>query len=494
MKKPKRPDSDPNNTEFHSSPAFSGSGAYWFWELDTQGETNIYQFSPAIEQITGFEAGYFTSGLKHWLGVVYPEDRQIVFDFLSKLMREESEGSLEYRIMRPDGLLRWVSDCAVSIRLPDNGMRLDGSVSDITERKQAEEMLKRSNMQLGVWINELQQRKSKVELMESISKALQACARLEEVKEVVVKYAGEVFPNQAGALYLFDAVSNNLQQEISWNNFEAENQFSADSCFAWQDSLAHISPGSGNQFVCEHDRSLLKEDLLYLCAPLLAQGERVGVLYLRRAINDFEGKEAYDSVEFWKSLAMMVAERLAFVVLNLKLRQDLLEQSVHDPLTGLFTSRYFEEALQGEIRRALRYRRSLGLMLIEVDRLDEIDSSLGQAAINVILQTFGKFISSQIRSSDVACYYGGNKFAVLLAEASLDDSYRRAEVFRMSGENQRIIFNGRWLKTITLSIGVSAFPQHGDTPEDVLKAAQDALNMAINKGRNFAVMANGKAA
>ncbi|MCE1252961.1 MAG: diguanylate cyclase [Anaerolineae bacterium] len=488
MKKSKRPDSTAANTP--SQPA-SSAGAYWFCELDDAGETTVYQFSPAIEQITGFKADYFSDGFKQWLGVVYPEDRQRVFDFLSKLMRTQGEGSLEFRIMRPDGILRWVLDCATSIRLPDNSMRLDGSVSDITERKQAEDMLRQSNMQLGIWINELQQRKNKMELLENIGKALQSCARLEDVKDVLVKYTAEVFPDQPGALYLYDSVSDRLKREVAWNLYEGDIDFPANFCLAWRDSQAHISPGSGSQYACKHDRTSLKENQLYLCAPLVAQGERIGVLYLRRPINDFEGKEAYDSVEFWKSLVMMVVDRLAFVILNLKLRHDLLNQSLRDPLTGLFTRRYFEEALQGELRRAQRHQRSVGVMLMQMDRLDDISETMGTAAVNVALQSFGKFVSSQVRSSDVPCRFTENEFAVLLAEASLEDAFHRAEVLRMSGENQRIFFNGRLLKAITLSIGVAAFPKHGDEVEILMDAAQQALSTAIEKGRNYVVMANG---
>jgi diguanylate cyclase (GGDEF)-like protein/PAS domain S-box-containing protein len=465
------------------------TSAYWTLEREADGHLSLYQFSPFIEMITGFKADYFTEGIKQWLGVVHPEDRQNMFDFLSNLMDREGEGVIEYRVMRPDGLVRWVSDCATSVRLQDDVMRLDGAVSDITERKQAEEMLKRSNQQLAVWINELQERKSKMDLLESVSSALQPCNNLNEVYHVLIKYAEEIFPDQPGALYLYDIKSDTLQQSVKWGEFTGASSWEADTCHAWQSGKPHVSPGTNNRLLCKHDHNHAHDEMMYLCAPLVAQGERVGVLYLRRNVNDFSEGEQYDSVEFWKSMAMMITERLGFVILNLKLRSDLANQSVRDPLTGMYVRRYLEESIQREIPRSIRYKRSFGLILIDIDNLDAINETMGRAAGNAVLQSFGKFLLSQIRSSDVSSRLGGDEFMMLLPEASLEDTANRAELFRMEGKNIRVLFGGHHLKTVTLSIGVAAFPQHGDNVGELFEAVEKALAKAKAKGCDQMVIA-----
>lgn len=460
------------------------TSAYWSLEVETDGRPTTYQFSPVIEAITGFKYDYFSSSYKKWLGVVHPEDRQGVFDFFSELMTQEGEGVVEYRIIRPDGIVRWVSDSAASQRLPDQSMRVDGAVSDITERKQAEEVLKRSNQQLAVWIDELQARRNKMEILEHITNALQPCGKLDEVFGVLAKYIEDVFPNQRGALYLFNVSTNTLQQVVIWGEFNGEPAFAPETCHAWQSGKPHVSPGTRTKLLCKHDQKQARDETLYLCAPLVAQGQRVGVLYLQRGVNDFEAGSAYDSVEFWTSMAMMITERLAFVILNLKLRQDLENQSVHDALTGLHIRRYFEESLQSEIQRAARYKRPLGLIIADVDHLKDINETIGHSAGNAVLQTLGKFFLSQIRGSDVACHYEDDSFTILLSEASLEDTIRRAEKLQQDSKKLRIISGDRPLKTMTLSIGVAAFPQHGKTWDLLLEAAKQALATAKEEGRD----------
>lgn len=472
----------PNENQNPGDTMVVPTSSYWTMECDLNGKPANYQFSPFVEIISGFKAEYFKGDYKKWLGVVHPEDRQMVFDYLTYLMNHEGDKVIEYRVMRPDGLIRWVSDCATSKFLDNQEMRIDGAVSDITEQKQAEDMLKKSNQQLALWINELQVRKEKIDLLDSISQALQPCKQLEEVYEVLVKYAQKIFPNQQGALYLYDVQANTLNQTISWGHFEGESTWQANMCHAWQDSKPHVSPGSDNRLLCKHDQEHIHGDKMYLCAPLIAQGERVGVFYLRRYIHDFSEGEQYDSIEFWKSMAMMIAERLGFIILNLKLRNDLANQSVRDSLTDLYTPRYLEETLNREIPRAIRYKKNFGILAITIDQFSSFQETMGQAAGNAVLQAYGKFINSQIRRSDIGCRLKENEFIVLLSDASVEDTSKRAELFRMAGKNLKIMFGGQYIRSFTLSIGVIGFPEHGETVNDLLLEAEKALSEAKQSG------------
>ena len=127
--------------------------------------------------------------------------------------------------------------------------------------------------------------------------------------------------------------------------------------------------------------------------------------------------------------------------------------------------------------------------MIDIDNLEAVSETMGYAAGNAVLQAFGKFLLSQIRSSDVGCRLGGNEFIMLLPEASLEDTANRAELFRMGGKNIRVLFGGHHLKTMTLSIGVAAFPQHGESVEELVEAVGKALAQARAKGRDQVVVA-----
>jgi diguanylate cyclase (GGDEF)-like protein len=115
---------------------------------------------------------------------------------------------------------------------------------------------------------------------------------------------------------------------------------------------------------------------------------------------------------------------------------------------------------------------------------------MGFAAGNAVLQTLGKFLLSQIRDSDVGCRFDEETFMILLSEASLDDTARRAEVLRMGGKNLRTMFGGHHLKTVTLSLGVAAYPQHGDNPNELIKAVSQASDAAKTRGRDQVVTAD----
>jgi diguanylate cyclase (GGDEF)-like protein len=189
-------------------------------------------------------------------------------------------------------------------------------------------------------------------------------------------------------------------------------------------------------------------------------------------------------------LAVTVAEQFALALANLRLRETLRGQSIRDPLTGLFNRRYMEETLDRELRRAERERRALSLILLDIDRFKSFNDTFGHEAGDTVLASLGALLRSTLRAGDVACRYGGEEFVLILPAASLADAHRRAEEIRESIRGLRVSLGGRPLEAVRCSMGVAAFPEHGEEGDALLRAADAALYRAKGEGRDQVVLAD----
>jgi diguanylate cyclase (GGDEF)-like protein len=167
----------------------------------------------------------------------------------------------------------------------------------------------------------------------------------------------------------------------------------------------------------------------------------------------------------------------------------LREQSVRDPLTGLFNRRYMEETLGRELLRASRNQLSLGIIMLDVDGFKGFNDTYGHAAGDAVLRELGNLLLGNIRGEDVACRYGGDEFIIVLPGASKEMARERAERLSDYARHFNIQFKGQTLGTVTLSLGIAVFPENGSTRVEVLKAADVALYHAKHEGGNQIVIA-----
>jgi diguanylate cyclase (GGDEF)-like protein len=189
-------------------------------------------------------------------------------------------------------------------------------------------------------------------------------------------------------------------------------------------------------------------------------------------------------------LAVTVAEQFALALANVRLRETLRGQSIRDPLTGLFNRRYMEETLDRELSRAQRERRPLSLLLLDIDRFKHFNDTFGHEAGDTVLASLGAMLRAMSRVGDVACRYGGEEFVLILPEASLPDARRRAEEIQDAIRGLRVTHGGRPLEGVRCSMGVAAFPEHGDSGGALLRAADAALYRAKREGRDQVVLAD----
>ncbi len=282
--------------------------------------------------------------------------------------------------------------------------RLAGAVAvfrDITERKQWEEDLQKANAHLQLLVSESEERNRHMTLLHEMSDVLQACQTSEEAYSTTAHFASKFFPGYGGGLYMLNNSKNLFEKVTAWGASSLlESIFLPDDCWALRLGREHLVDDSASGLLCHHVSNQLPAG--YLCMPMMAQGEAIGILHLQR-ISPGEG----NLLEAAAPLVATVAEGLALALANLKLRETLRSQAIRDDLTGLFNRRYMEETLERELHRVSRLGIPLGLAMMDLDHFKRYNDTFGHHAVDELLRTLGRLIKTQIREDDIACRYGG---------------------------------------------------------------------------------------
>jgi diguanylate cyclase (GGDEF)-like protein/PAS domain S-box-containing protein len=169
-----------------------------------------------------------------------------------------------------------------------------------------------------------------------------------------------------------------------------------------------------------------------------------------------------------------------------KLQGALKEQTIRDSLTGCFNRRYLDETLERELSRSRREGYPLSLVIIDLDFFKQINDTYGHLAGDRALIVLAETLRADIRHEDVLCRYGGEEFVILMPRMPLDKAVERAESWRCKIADIRVAF-GNFKLSFTASAGVAAYPDHGKMPDELTHAADTALYVAKNSGRNRVV-------
>jgi diguanylate cyclase (GGDEF)-like protein len=163
----------------------------------------------------------------------------------------------------------------------------------------------------------------------------------------------------------------------------------------------------------------------------------------------------------------------------------LAERANRDGLTGLYNHRYFQEALARETALCERHGRDLSLIFGDVDNFKKFNDTHGHQAGDAVLRGIAEILQKCIRKSDILARYGGEEFVVLLPDTSKEDSRILAERMRAATESHPFL-GGETQPggKLTISLGISSFPEDGRQPADLIKGADSALYAAKRDGRN----------
>jgi diguanylate cyclase (GGDEF)-like protein len=319
-----------------------------------------------------------------------------------------------------------------------------------------------------------------------MGESLQACRTKEEAYSVISRQLGLLFTGNAGALGLLNPNGDHVETKIQWGEGDPYSEsFASADCWALRRGKLHILDGDHPSPICPHLKADFLEGQTCLCLPLTAQSETLGILTLRSG-----NTEPGASISIaQQQLAINASDHIALAIANLELRETLRAQSIRDPLTGLYNRRFLEESLPREISRARRKGTSLGVILLDLDFFKHFNDTLGHDTGDVLLQTLSGWLQANVRVEDIVCRFGGDEFVLILPEVTQEIILERAH-FLCEGVREMVIeHHGNILGTITISLGVSIFPLHGESRDELLRAADVALYEAKRLGRNQVLVA-----
>jgi diguanylate cyclase (GGDEF)-like protein/PAS domain S-box-containing protein len=362
---------------------------------------------------------------------------------------------------------------------------------DISEQVKAARAAREYEESMNYWVSELQQRTMQITLLNEMAGLLQCAETSGEAYTVVSQSARKLFAGiRSGSLFIFNSPLNSLEAKATWGqNCDNANPFPPSDCWSLRINRPHWSECPSQGMVCTHvDNSAATN---YLCVPMVAQGETLGVFHIQCEPDGYSGDMEADQKrrESQQRLAVAAASEIGLSLANLRLREALREQSIRDPLTALFNRRFMQESLEKELVRARRKDRSLAIVFLDLDHFKRFNDNFGHDAGDSVLRTVADALRSNFRGEDVICRYGGEEFAVILPETSIKDAFRRAEALREAVRDLKLSYRGLPLDPITLSIGVVAFPNHGRDARELLEQADKCLYQSKTKGRDRVTLA-----
>ena len=383
--------------------------------------------SEGMLQLTGYPATEFIQGRMHVTDIMHPEDRAQVVDAIRIALAERRPFEVIYRITARDGALRWIWERGQAV-YPEAGelLMLEGFLTDITARIQAEQALRHSEQQ-----------------MRTIIEAEPECVKLVAPGGILVQM------NRAG---------------LSMIEADGAEQILGRSIYPM------IIPEHRDAF-----RSLTERALAGDRGSL--QFEVIGFKGTRRWLETYAVPlDAGNNERYALGITRDITER--------KRAEDRLSYLAHhDVLTDLPNRTLFNDRLSQAMIEAHRHGRRVGVLLLDLDRFKNINDTLGHEAGDRLLQAVARRLRQSVRQGDTVARLSGDEFAIVLADMGhADDGGRVAQKIVQAFVDAFHV--GEREFHVTASIGITIYPSDGESIEGLLRNADAAMYRAKDAGRN----------
>ena len=218
----------------------------------------------------------------------------------------------------------------------------------------------------------------------------------------------------------------------------------------------------------------------------------MGLMWITLADPESSGVGTDATMNGKQQLAVTLSEQIALALSNIRLRENLRQQTIRDALTGLYNRRFLEESLNREMARCKRSGSVFSLMMMDLDHFKRFNDTFGHDAGDSVLRSFAQALQENTREGDIICRFGGEEFVLLLPDTDRKGAVIRAERILRIVRALLVMHDDKTVGPITTSIGVALYPQDGETTKAIIQSADRALYLAKGAGRDRLMIAAGQ--
>ncbi len=305
---------------------------------------------------------------------------------------------------------------------------------------------------------------------------MQACLSYGQLGQLLATYLPYFFSHESGQLVVFSEADPRFTVLTQWGDDASLKEMEQQCCYGLDQVLEQSNGGCRECRQCEKAKHPAHRTR---CIVLGIVNQTTCIVQL----SQFENED-FSIVQ--TALLKKLSEQILYVLQRLLLLEDLQDQALKDPLTGLLNRRH-SEAILNSLCHAANGDQNISIILIDIDHFKVVNDTYGHQAGDVVLQNMGMLLRGHVRSQDIVCRYGGEEFLMVLLDTTPDIALRRAEKIRRAVKYVINSFNGKALPPLTISLGVASFPEHGETPHTLITQADKALYWAKNHGRDRSI-------
>lgn len=187
------------------------------------------------------------------------------------------------------------------------------------------------------------------------------------------------------------------------------------------------------------------------------------------------------------SISIIISFALSFLAKYLIKSRDFEHQyklATIDGLTELYNHRYFQDALKKQIEISKRYGEPFSLIIVDIDFFKKFNDTYGHQAGDAVLRQVADTLKKNSRATDIVCRYGGEEMSIILPNTNIDDALYNANRLNKAIAEREFQLNATDKANVTISVGVSTFPDNAETPQDLIEFADKGLYIAKENGRN----------
>lgn len=155
-----------------------------------------------------------------------------------------------------------------------------------------------------------------------------------------------------------------------------------------------------------------------------------------------------------------------------------------DGLTELYNHRYFQEQMKLNVENSKRYGNEFSMIILDIDFFKKFNDTYGHQSGDAVLRQVAQTLKRSVRATDIACRYGGEEMSIILPNTGKNVAHSTAEKICERVSSNKFKLQGEKEVSVTISLGVSTYPQDGQTPSELIEAADKRLYNAKNNGRN----------